>query len=67
MQQKTNILIFGEEVDVTTERLPIEKLKFFEENPRVYSAIVGEKLPDNQDDFQALIYKKCWISRVSKT
>lgn len=53
-----HITIFNRQIPVQAKLMPIEKLDFFEENPRVYSAIAGEKKPDNSDDLQDLIYKK---------
>jgi len=58
MNSQMKITIFGEDIPVTTERLPIEKLKYFEENPRVFSSISGEDRPDDKDELQAFIETK---------
>lgn len=55
---QTVINILGEEIPCHYEMLSIEKLRFFFNNPRVYSCINGQVIPDDPDERQALIEKQ---------
>lgn len=56
--EDTVISILGEEISCRYENHPIDRLKFFFENPRVYSCIHGQVIPDDPDERQALIEKQ---------
>ena len=47
--------ILGEEIPCSYQMVSIEKLKFFLNNPRVYSCINGQGIPEDPDEQQALI------------
>lgn len=59
MSEET-ITIFGQEIHVTHEEIPIDDLMYFEENPRVFSCIYGESAPKGGDKLQEFIQKKMW-------
>ncbi len=56
----TTITVFDKEISVTHEKISIYKLKYFEENPRVFSCIHGEDTPENEDELQTFIQDKMW-------
>ncbi len=55
---ETTITILGKKISTTYQRIPINKLKYFEENPRVFSCINEEDTPENEDELQDFIEQK---------
>lgn len=53
-----NITILGEDIPAHSEMKSIHDLKFFEENPRVFSCVFGENKPEDKCDLQAFIEQK---------
>ncbi len=58
MNDEPTITILMEEIPVSYETRPIDGLKYFEENPRVFSCICREKKPDTKEELQELIHTK---------
>ncbi len=58
MNEEPTITILDEEILVRYERLSTDQLKYFEENPRVYSSIYGENKPENNGELQSFIHTK---------
>ena len=54
------ITIFGEEIPVDYQEISIYELKYFEENPRVFSCVFGENKPEDDDKLQEFIQEKMW-------
>lgn len=45
----------GEEIPCEYQMLPVDKLKYLKNNPRVYTSIHGKKIPKYNDELQELI------------
>lgn len=58
MTTQETITIFDKKISVTHEKKDIHELKYFEENPRVFSCIFGEDKPKEDDKLQTLIEAK---------
>ncbi len=58
MSEESTILILGEKIRVSHAQLTTDSLQYFVENPRVYSSIHGENMPEDNDELQDFIYSK---------
>ena len=57
MSDEPSIPILGENIPTSEGRIPIEDLKYNEENPRIYSELEKSKLTQEEGDIQEAIYK----------
>jgi hypothetical protein len=54
---KEYIVIRGKKIVTKSARLDVAKLRFFPENPRIYSAVGADETEPSQDDIQAKLAK----------
>lgn len=56
MSEEKTITILGEKIPVHNEKMSIDDLRYFEENPRVYSSINVANKPEDAEELQKFIH-----------